>query len=334
MSPDSQLALERLRQPDGAHANALAALVVNDALATPIRDVASPAWLASQLATGLEAATHGTAFRDAVARRLEEAAELWGADDRAPRTWLIPEIDGPLRELLSAEWTPNEALTMRIIDQGVFHDVLKEVLDNSLRRFSQRMRRFDQDRLGGLGKRAKSVGRGLFGNLTEAAEGLVGAVSNELEGAVERRIDDFLAGATTEALKIVARHICDPSHAEAYGELRLDMLDVALDTPVSEWVREAKATHPLEAVDVVIAATRALVSREDFVPAAERRIATLLDAAGDGTLGAWLDEVGLLDAWKSSTTELLAARLRALVQGDPFAQWWEALHAPESAQAD
>ena len=61
---------------------------------------------------------------------------------------------------------------------------------------------------------------------------------------------------------------------------------------------------------------------EDIVARLEARIETVLDEAGDGTLGAWLDEVGLREVWTDTTTELVADRLRAVVGSERFESWW------------
>ncbi len=332
------LALTRLRDPKSDYLQRLARMVVDDATSTPMRDVAAPGWIASQLAATLEAATRTDAVRDFVARRLDEGRERWADEQRTVRTWMVPEVEDPLRTLLSRPWSPSEELTMRVIDQGVFHELLKEVLENSLRRFNNRLRSFDQDKLGGLGKRAKAVGRGLFGNIADnfggaaetlrgSAQNIVGTVQNELEGVVERRIDEFLGSATGEAMKIVARHVTDPDNADAYSEMRLQILDVLLDTTVAEFMGELDKLHPLEGVDVVVSAMRSMVRDPSFVERTEARIATLLDQAGDGTLGAWLDEVQLRQVWTDTTTELITARLQGVVQTPEFESWWRELHA-------
>ncbi len=331
MNDDAKRAMERLRDPEGDYLQRLARMVVEDATATPLADVATPKWMASQLAASLQAATQGEGIREFVARRLEEGKDRWAHDETSLRQWMPDDVDEPLRQLLSNPWTPNEELTLRIIDQGVFHDLLKEVLGSSLRKFSKRLKQFDQDKLGGFGKRARSVGRGLFGNLADnisgATDGILGAVQSEMEGAIERRIDEFLGTATNESMKVVARHLCDPEQAEAYGEVRTQVLDVLLDAPTSELYGEFEKIQPLDAIDVVVSALRSIVARDTFVEDAERRIASLLESAGDGTLGAWLDEVGLRDVWTQSTTELISSRLVGVVQTREFESWWDELHA-------
>ena len=329
---DATTTLARLRAPDSPHLAALARLTVEDALTTPIAEVATPRWMASQLATFIEAATHGPALRDFIERRLADVEGELSAERRSLSTWVPSEVDGPVRDLLKRPWTPDPELTLRMIDQVAFHDLLREVIGSSLRSFSDRARDFDKRALGGLGKQAKRLGKGLFGgagrNFSGTAAGLMGAVSEEFEGMFERRLEEFLNGATHEALKVATQHLCDPAHADMYGRLRVSILDVMLETPLSEIASEAEKLGPMETVDVVIAALRSIVSSENFVERTEQRIAAVLDRTGDGTLGAWLDEVELRDVWVASTTELLSQRLHSVARTEAFEAWWTELHAP------
>ena len=66
MTDPAARALARLQDPDGDALRGLARLVVDQTTATPIAEIASPRWIASQLATALEAeAIPGEAARHA-----------------------------------------------------------------------------------------------------------------------------------------------------------------------------------------------------------------------------------------------------------------------------
>jgi hypothetical protein len=159
------------------------------------------------------------------------------------------------------------------------------------------------------------------------AENLVEAVKEEVDFAFDGRIKEFVDGATREALRTIAGYAANPEHAASFGDLRLAILDVVLDSPIRELAGEADKLKPETAVDVVVGAIRSAVGQPDFVDRAEHRIAAILSEAGDGTLGAWLDEVGLRDVWSDTTAELVTDRLRAVVRTDGFETWWEELFA-------
>jgi hypothetical protein len=331
MDPAAARALERLRDPSGEALFELARLVVEESTATPLRELATPRWIASQIATALEAITQGDVARGWVDRKIEEGRARWKTEDRPVRTYMVPEAEDPLRTLLSRGWSPDEALTFRVIDQPAMRNLVREVLEDTLTRFQQKLRALDKGSLGGLGVRAARRGKGLLGgmahNLGGLTENLVGAVTEEFEHQIQARVKEFVSTSTGEALRSIARHVSDPQYARAFGELRLSVLDVLLDTPIRELAAEADKLRPEELVDVVVGALRALVNEPDFVDRTTERVAAVLESAGDGTLGAWLDEVGLREVWSQTTTDLVAARLRAVVQTEAFVGWWDGLFA-------
>lgn len=339
MEDSAKRALDRLRASDGEALRQLARLVVDEATATPLKEVASPRWIAGQLATALEALSRGDTAREWVERRLSEGRERWLDEQRPLRDWVPKEAEDPLRELLARPWSPDERLTLEILDQPALRNLVREVLEETLTRFQGRVRSLDKAGIGDIGARAAKRGRGLLGGMAQnlggfgqvarnvggLTENLVGAVTEEFEHVVQERISEFVATATGEAIKSSARHASDPQYAKAFGELRVAILDVLLDEPIAGLVREADKTRPEELVDVIVAAVRSTVAAPDFVDVTEARVKKALDAAGDGTLGAWLDEVGLRDVWADTTTELVAARLQAVVKTDGFVSWWEQL---------
>jgi hypothetical protein len=233
--------------------------------------------------------------------------------------------------VLGHSWTPDPEITFRILDQAAMRNLVAEVLTTMLTRFRKRARSLDGGLLKGFGGRAAARGRSLFGGMAENLQGLAGnvvhAVKDEVEHSFDELVKDFVDGATRDALRGIANYLADSAHESAFAELRLGVFDVLLDTPVIQLVREADKARPMEIVDVVLAGVRSAVSAPDFVDRAEEGIARVLAEAGDGTLGAWLDEVGLRDVWAQTTTELVAQRLQAVVRTDGFEAWWRDLHA-------
>ncbi len=320
-------ALERLRDPETGALAALARLMVETTTATPLRSIVHPRWLASQLATALEALSQGDLTRGFVERRLDAVFQDLRQRDVPARRWLPDEIDGPLRQLLRHPWTPDAGITLRILDQPAMRALVAEVLTTMLLRFRRRMAHLDGGLLRSIGGRAARRSRGIFGGIAELADTVVDVVKEEVEHSLDERVRDFVADATRDAMKVIADHLADPDHAEAFGELRVSVLDVLLDTPVRDLVREVEKARPLEIYDLILVAIRQALKDPDFVDKTERRIAILLDETGDGTLAAWLEEAGLLEVWTETTAEFLTQRLQAVVDTPAFEQWWDALHA-------
>jgi hypothetical protein len=332
MDTAARRALERLRDPSGDALRQLARLVVDEATETPLKDLAAPRWIAGQVATALEAVSQGDVARRWVADKIAEGRDALKDETRPARAWLPPEAEKPLRDVLSRPWSPDEQLTLQVIDQPAMRNLVREVLEETLTRFQRRLRSLDKSGVGSLGMRAaRKAGRSFLGGLGEnlggLTENLVGAVTEELEHVLQDRIKEFVATATGEAIKSIARHFSDPRYAQSFGELRVSALDVLLDAPVNKLAAEGDKLKPEELVDVVIATIRSTISAPDFVDTTEARVAKVLETAGDGTLGAWLDEVGLRAVWADTTTELVSQRLVAVVKTEKFESWWAALFA-------
>lgn len=318
-------ALARLRDPHDPALAELARLIVEQTTATPLQDIAKPRWIAGQIATALEAAS-GEAAQAWIKERIGAERQRWSTEERGLREFFPTELEEPLRDLLSRPWTPDEDMVFKLIDQAVVQDLVKEILTDGITRFYKRLRSVEKNVLGGLGSRAaKSAvrrSRGLLGNVVPAASDLMGVMAEEFEAAMEGRVDEFVARSTRDQVRRIARHVSNPDHAEAYGELRVSILDIVLDTPISRLTEEADKLDPEELVELVRRTVRGLLEDEAFVEQATQRVEALLAEAGDGTLGAWLAEVGLEDVWTQTTTELVTGRLRAVVEQDEFTAWW------------
>jgi hypothetical protein len=149
---------------------------------------------------------------------------------------------------------------------------------------------------------------------------------DEVEGGLDNKVREFARQAAQDQVRAVAKYVADPKHADAFSQLRLSILDVLLDTPMSDMAAELDKLGPSNTIAIVANGVRGAIGTEDFVDRVEKRMAKALDEVGDGSLGAWLEEAGLLEVWTDTTTELVAARLKAVVQTEAFEAWWEALH--------
>jgi hypothetical protein len=133
--------------------------------------------------------------------------------------------------------------------------------------------------------------------------------------------------AIEEAIRGIAVWVADASHAEPMAQLRVSVLNTLLDTSSKEIAAELDKLGPEQIAGVVLAAVRAISSGPGFIDETTRRIEAVYAEVGDGTLGAWLDEVGLSELWIDSTTTLLTERMRATVATAEFEAWWSELHS-------
>jgi hypothetical protein len=288
-----------------------------------VRELLPPAWIAGELVRGLRSATATPTAREAVVRRVEQARQQLRTIEQPVRTWLPPEVEPPARELLALPWSPSEELTFRVINHPALRALVREVLSASLTRFTERLRNLDQGVLGGLGERAMRRGKGLFGGV---AEGLMGAVRDEMGSAFDGRIKEHLGTATEEAVRAIAAWIADPAHADALAAMRLSAIDVVLDTPVRALAAEADGLSTDRVAEVVWRALTELAARDDLEPRLVTLLTQVYALADHPTLGHWLDELGLREVWTDGAARFTTDRLVELTTTPAFEAWWHELH--------
>lgn len=328
--------LARLREADSPHVRALAALIADDLAKTPLRDLVPPAVLAHEgrrwirvVATAPPSARAAWIARvEAVRRHAQEGPHA----QRTLRDAAMPEVEAAARRLLSAPWSPDEALVRQLIDHPATRAMLGEVLTASLHSFLERVRSLDDGVLGGLGGRAVTRGRGLLGGLAQglsaATEGVVATVREELQRALEGRVQPFVGQASEDAVAGIAAWVADPAHAPALAELRVAVFDALLDMPLADAAGQLDGLDASELIDVLIGVASSLDASAGLDARLQELAELALDVAGgDGTPGAVLASLELEAPWRDALTEALARRLAPLFQRDDFGAWWSALHA-------
>lgn len=327
----AERALQRLRDPGSGAAVRVAEVVVDHLLATPLREVIEPAEAARLALTWTQRAVASEPLRAELLRRASDAQARLQAEGRPARAFLPADMLPPLQRLVAVPWTPSERLVTRLLDQPPVRELTAVVLSDILRSFAERLKSADKGLLGGLGERAVKRGGGLFGSIAQgigdAAGGIVGAVREELEAAMESRIQAFLGTATEQAVRRIAAWVSDPAQAPRTSALRAGALQTLLDTPVSELAAETRALDVPALVDTVRAALSELATHPEAAARVEELVRALLIEAGDVSLGATLREVGMADEARADLVAVVQVRLSALFATDPFAALWSELHA-------
>ena len=167
MEPLAQQALDRLTLKNSTALAELAQLVVDQVSHRPIIDIIDPKWLAQQLRLSLDALTSGDQAREWVLTQWDTALRNGQEDTRSLRTWAPDESVALLQELLSRPFEPSQAFIERFLDQPAVRDLLQMVLEDALRRFTQKAKRLEDGMLGGLGGnfagRGRNLGKGILG---------------------------------------------------------------------------------------------------------------------------------------------------------------------------
>lgn len=327
MDSSAHAALQRLTDPADPSLGELVALAADHVLALSLRQVIDTAAVADRVTSAVAQASTDPQLRARLLARLSTERARWRAERHNARHWLLPPLEAPLRHVLAQPWSPSERLALRVSDHPAVRAMLKDVLSGALGRFGSGLRALDGGMLGGLGGRVARRGAGLFGGLTDLAGGLVGAVKDEFEAAVESRVKDSVGQATEEAIRSIAAWAADPKQAASLAALRVSILDVALDTPLGDLLAELDEVPDGAIVDAVLDGLRDAAARTslrlDLIQVLDEAVA----AWGDETLGALAEDVGLRDLARAGLIDVGTARARVLVTSEGFVSWWARLHS-------
>ncbi len=324
---DGQAALAKLRDADDGSLSGLIGLAVDEALRVGLREAVDAPKLADRLTAAVSTAASDPGLRERLLQRLTQERARWRAERNSARHWVLPPVEAPLRHVLAQPWSPSEKLALRVSDHPAVRAMLKDVLSGTLARFAGGLKALDGGVLGGLGGRVARRGAGLFGGLSDLAGGLVGAVKDEFESAVESRVKESVGQATEEAIRAIAAWAADPKQASALAALRVSILDVALDTPLGDLIGELDEVPDAAIVDAVLqglkdASTRTSL-RADLLQILDEAVA----AWGDESLGALADDLGLRAQVHEALADLGTKHARTLVNSEAFATWWAQLHS-------
>lgn len=322
-----EAALVRLRDPADPSLAGLIALAVDEVLRVRLVEAVDASGLADRLTAAVAAAAADAGLRARLLSRLTQERVRWRAERNSARHWVLPPVEAPLRHVLAQPWSPSEKLALRVSDHPAVRAMLKDVLSGTLARFAGGLKALDGGVLGGLGGRVARRGAGLFGGLGDLAGGLVGAVKDEFEAAVESRVKESVGQATEEAIKAIAAWAADPKQAAALAALRVSILDVALDTPLGDLLGELDEVPDEAIVDALLEGLRDASKRGTLRADLIQILDEAVTAWGDESLGALADELGLRAPLHEALVELGTKRARALVHSEAFATWWTQLHS-------
>ena len=303
--------------------------MIDDAMARPLGEVVDvQRWprLLTQVAVAWSSS-------DAAEERLVQAV-LEGVDlldglegtvgDRFPQ----PVADG-VRRLMARPYSPSRELVLGLLDQAPVRKLLREILHDAIVGFAKKARTAGESTpVGGL---ASGLGRfakrraGTFGSL---AGDVVGAVGSEVEKQLERRASEFTDTALSGAIAGIADQLSDPARAQEQADLRIALLDGALQLTGPELAAELRRSDPQGLGRLGRDSLAGWFQGDGFEDQIRGWLSELVQAEGQRTLGETLDELDLRDTCIDPVRELLLEHARHLVATDAFMTWLNELEEP------
>ncbi len=317
--------VKRLRRR-GAHAPAakLAALAVDDLLRRPLEELLVPAEVADHAMDVLRGLASSEELAQVVRARVSWWIDRLAEEPGVAGDWLDDEGVARLEELLERPFPLDPELTMRWLDHEAMRNLVRRVLRETLSTFARRVRPSipDSRLLSSVKRRAGRLTRRQRERASSIGDGVLGAVSGEVERGMERRVGEFVDSAVGGVLRRIADHVTDPAHEGQFGRMRSAAARVALETSNRALAAEASKLD-LEALAAFVVSVIRSAADND-------RVAAWIGAAVEEevrgvTCGQWLEERGMREAWSAWAREVLAERTRSLARTEEFAAWLDAL---------
>jgi hypothetical protein len=331
----AEKALKKLRRKGKSSASAkLAGVIVDDLLSRPLRELAPPQDVAERSMELLAGLSEADDLEGMVKDRVDRWLGHMEAEEGTLRDWMPGDATQRLQELVAATRASDSEATLKMLDHEAMRGLVRKVLRETLSNFVKKLRSpVSENRLlSGVRKRASGVRkragrfasapRKLVGGL---GDGMMGAVSDEMERQMQRRVGDFVDQAVGGVLRRIADHVTDPGHQEQFGEMGAAVTDIILDTP-SRDAAEYLAGVDRDALAAFVSAEIAGLVGSELL---RERIEQLCEdeLTDEPTLGEYLDRRNILGPWRDWALEVVAERTRALVATDAFETWLEALLA-------
>lgn len=321
-------ALHKLRKSQHGEVEALTALIVREIRETPLTALMPPEQLGAILHDAIieEFAAPATLEKltvhwfDLVSSSVDEALPL--------REQWPPEFVALLTELARTPLRPDPILMEAVLDQEAVRTLLSVVLEDALRRFTQKAKRLEEGVLGGLGgkvaKRSRGFRKSLLGTKAGGiAENLVHSVADEVEQAFERRIKDFLGGASKRAVNTIVQELSKEESTAPLADIQVETLNALLKLPPHK-IRKSLDKPDTKRIFQHIQDSLYTWAQQ---PPAKMQIVTGLRkmALDAGTLENLYAEEASKTALHRTLNQFVATSVKKTIDSNEFEVWWHSL---------
>jgi hypothetical protein len=314
--------LARLRDPaDDAPSARLAALLVEETLARPVRELVDPAVVAAAMQSTLLAWTASDPGVAHVVATAERVRAVVSAHDRPVSDVVPAAVQGGLREMAQLPFVARRDAVMKLLDRQSFRQLVRAQLVETLVDFGRRATSPVSDSplargLGGLGKLAGQIAK------PSGLSAIASAVSGEVERQVEKRANDFADTAVAGIISGIADQASDPARSTQQAALRLELLEGVLALTGSE-VGELAHGNLDRQVGVVRKALAAWATGGDLARDVEGALRVILELEGARPLGDLLNVLGVRGPVSLHARAFVRAALARVVAAEAFAAWLE-----------
>jgi hypothetical protein len=307
--PNATLLLSRLRG-EPQHTQELVDLVLEDLLERPLAELVDPKMVGDALLSGLRNSLKNPGTKSWINERLQAAIAQLKSDQRSLLRRVPRDAVEPVQDLLKRPYSPDPQVLRAMVDHQAMRNLMREVLTHSLTDFASMLK-----------PPTKALGNGRLAQWAGAATVAAKMVGSEVERQLEGRIKNYVDGAISHAIGIAVDNVCDRKNAVEYGNMRADMIDVALAFPVSTWGKELAKLEPTALVDDVHQILSAAASSEELEKELRAMLERMVQEQGHLSARAFLAGSGLEESWRPPMQTLMLSHTRNVIESQVFADW-------------
>lgn len=300
----------------------LVSLFVEEALSRPVAELIDCDDLASRLATGfrqtVETEGYWTWVEDLLRQRLENPEP---ATEPLSSHLPAPGIEA-LKSILSRPVTPSPRLVRTLADHQAVRDLLRNLLQNTLTDFGNKLWSSmpDTSRLPGAGMGSRFLG---------VAKGVASKVGGKLERQLDDRVQRFVDEGLGRALNLIVERATDQRFAPQAAAWRADLVDALLQLSPADLQEESQRLDPARLTNDFKQLALAFARWDSLEEEVSRILHKETEQLFQGTLRDYLQGSDLEESWRPHIEAEMQRYAQLFVESDPFAQWLEHLCAPQ-----
>lgn len=314
--------MDSLRQKlsERSSVQALAALSLETWLDKPLLALAPPELTVAVVREVITGWCNSPGALPAMQRLVEQVIDLLKATPRALKDVAPRDLREALRDVVGRPFSPDRRLVLTVIDREPTRELVRQLLLDFVLEFARKASAPVAGMAKGLGTFAKLAGEAVKSRAGTLGS-IVGAVGGEVERQMEKRAVEFVDAALSGVFGQIADALSDPRRATEAAELRLAVLDGALELTLPQLARELTNADVTGGAEVVRGGLQRWLASAQSDEALLRLVRFTSDSTGNRPVRQVLEELGLLEVVRHRGTEALANRIEEVVSSAAFATW-------------
>ena len=230
--------------------------------------------------------------------------------------WLTSEMDAELRSWAMQAIYLNPRTLNRWVHHEVMEEIMRSLIHDILERFIQVAKPGGQG--GGL---LGMASRGAFSFANRASKGILGGISEQMEGHLKGLVAGFVQSSLHGILSQLVTIVTAPELAPKLGKARLKIYEDLLKTPLTDLMKQAQGLEMDEWSRILPEWVEYHLNRKEVRSLLINQIQNILDIEGHQPIRSFLGNQDRIESMYEEVVQTLQPRLNDFANHPTFAQW-------------